>query len=132
MVVLASVLIEKCAILSYNLFVILNGITFNDEGKMVALKEPYPGSNIFSLASGGAIYIRDPGKYLIEQQLNGGKLSSLTDEDWELILPYLQENERLFGIEVAQLLTVDGKPRPPIEIYRKVSPAVVAALGKKG
>jgi glutamate synthase domain-containing protein 3 len=112
-------------------FVILNGITFDDEGHITSLKEPYPGSNLFSLASGGAIYIRDPEKYVIEQQLNGGKLSSLTDEDWELILPYLQENEHLFGIEVAQLLKVDGKQRPPTEVYRKVSPAVVAALTAK-
>ena len=28
-------------------FVILNGITFDDDGHMIALKEPYPGSNLF-------------------------------------------------------------------------------------
>ena len=102
-------------------FVILNGITFDDEGRMVPLKEPYPGSNLFSLASGGAIYIRDPEKYVVQQQLNGGKFFPLTDEDWELILPYLEENERLFGIKVDELLTVDGKQRLPAEVYRKVS-----------
>ena len=113
-------------------FVILNGITFDDEGRVIPLKEPYPGSNLFSLASGGAIYIRDPKKNVVQQQLNGGKLTSLTSEDWELVLPYFLENERLFGIEVSQLLTVDGKQFPPAEVYRKVIPAVVAALKNKG
>jgi glutamate synthase domain-containing protein 1/glutamate synthase domain-containing protein 3 len=109
-------------------FVILNGITFDDEGRMMVLQEPYPGSNLFSLASGGAIYIRDPGKYVVQQQLNGGKFTPLTDEDWALILPYLEENERLFGIKVDELLTVGGKRRTPAEVYRKISPVMVAAL----
>ena len=109
-------------------FVILNGITLDDDGRMIALRESYPGSNLFSLASGGAIYIRDPEKYVIQQQLNGGKFTPLTDADWELILPYLKENERLFGIKVDELLTVDGKRRLPAEVYRKVTPVMVAAL----
>ncbi len=90
-------------------FVILNGITFDDQGNVVDLKEPYPGSNLFSLASGGAIYVRDPHKYLVLEQLNGGNFFKMTDQDWETILPYLQENERLFGIKVDDLLTVNGK-----------------------
>jgi glutamate synthase domain-containing protein 1/glutamate synthase domain-containing protein 3 len=109
-------------------FVILNGIVFDDEGRMMALPEPYPGSNLFSLASGGAIYIRDPEKYVVPQQLNGGKFIPLTDEDWELILPYLEENERLFGIKVDELLTVSGERRVPAEVYRKVTPVILAAL----
>jgi glutamate synthase domain-containing protein 1/glutamate synthase domain-containing protein 3 len=109
-------------------FVILNGIKFDDEGNVESLEEPYPGSNLFSLASGGAIYIRDPQKYLVAQQLNGGRFAPLIDEDWELILPYLQENERLFGIKVDELLAVDGKQLLPGEVYRKVIPAAGAAL----
>ena len=35
-------------------FVILNGITFDDEGSITELDTPYPGGNLFSLASGGA------------------------------------------------------------------------------
>ena len=112
-------------------FVVLNGVKFDDKGRLVVLPLPYPGSNLFSLASGGAIFVRDPKGTLVDQQLNGGFFAKVTDEDWELILPYLQENERLFGIEVAQLLTVDGKQRSPLEVYRKVSPAVVAALTAK-
>ena len=109
-------------------FVILNGITFDDKGQMIPLKEPYPGSNIFSLASGGAIYLRDPGKYVVQQQLNGGEFFPLTDADWELILPYLQENEHLFGIKVTELLTVGGKQLEPAEVYRKIAPIKIAAL----
>ncbi|MDD4860377.1 MAG: hypothetical protein PHR56_09315, partial [Dehalococcoidales bacterium] len=110
----------------------LNGISFDDDGRIVRMREPYPGSNLFSLASGGAIYIRDPENKLVAQQLNGGRFTPLTDEDWALIKPYLEENERLFGIKVAELLTVNGKPYAPAEVYRKVTPAAVAALGPKG
>ncbi|MGD0856327.1 MAG: glutamate synthase [Dehalococcoidia bacterium] len=112
-------------------FVILNGVTFDDEGRMVPLKEPYSGSNLFSLASGGAIYIRDPYQRLVWQQLNGCGFYPMTDEDWELIRPYLEENERLFGIKVEELLTVDGKLLKPMDVYRKVAPVKIAALGKK-
>jgi len=82
---------------------------------------PYPGSNLFSLASGGAIYIRDPYRQVVEDQLNGGAFAPLTLEDWLLIRPLLEENERLFGISVEQLLTVEGELRRPEEVYRKVS-----------
>jgi len=111
-------------------FVILNGITFDDKGNVADLNEPYPGGNLFSLASGGAIYVRDPRRYLVRQQLNGGEFFRLTDKDWETILPYLQENERLFGIKVDDLLTVDGKRRRPREVYRKVAPAKLSATAE--
>lgn len=111
-------------------FVILNGIAFDDNGKVVELKEPYPGSNIFSLASGGAIYVRDPHKYLVWEQLNGGNFFKMTDQDWDAILPYLQENERLFGITIDELLTVDGKRKKPGQVYRKVAPAKLSANAK--
>jgi glutamate synthase domain-containing protein 3 len=112
-------------------FVILNGVTFDDEGRRAALREPYSGSNLFSLASGGAIYIRDPRQQVVWQQLNGCGFYRMADEDWELILPYLQENERLFGIKVKDLLTVDGRLLKPSEVYRKVAPVKITALGKK-
>jgi glutamate synthase domain-containing protein 3 len=112
-------------------FVILNGISFDDNGRMVAMREPYPGSNLFSLASGGAIYLRDPEKQLVQQQLNGGQFTEVTDRDWAIILPYLEENERLFGIKVDELLTVKGQPRAPADVYRKVAPVILAALAAK-
>jgi glutamate synthase domain-containing protein 3 len=106
-------------------FVILNGVKFDDDGKLVPLAEPYPGSNLFSLASGGAIFVRDPQKTMVDEQLNGGKFAKLTDADWELLLPFLEENEKLFGIPVAQLLTVNGKRLRPSRVYRKVVPGSV-------
>ena len=104
-------------------FVILNGIKFDDNGRVVPLPEPYPGSNLFSLASGGAIYVRDPDNKCDEQQLNGGQFAPLTKADWELMLPYMEENEWLFGISVEDLLTVNGKQCEPTEVYRKVIPS---------
>jgi len=42
-------------------FVVLNGIGFDDnDGSIRELESPYPGSNIFSLASGGAILCARP------------------------------------------------------------------------
>jgi glutamate synthase domain-containing protein 3 len=104
-------------------FVVLNGMMFDDEGNIVPQSAPYPGSNLFSLASGGAIYMRDPFGVIDEQQLNGGEIVPLGDKDWNLILPFLQENERLFGISVERhLLVVDGERRRPEAVYRKVRP----------
>lgn len=101
-------------------FVILNGLKFNTKGEIVKLDTPYPGGNLFSLASGGAIYIRDPHIKVEQGQLNGGRLAEVSEKDWELILPYLKENEKLFNIPVERLLRVDGKALPYNKIYRKV------------
>ena len=108
-------------------FAVLNAVRFDGEGKVVPLELPYSGSNLLSLASGGAIYVRDPRKTLVEEQLNAGAYMSLSTADWELILPYLQENERLFDIQIERdLLTVDGRVRDPREVYRKVVPQMDA------
>ncbi|MBI4643068.1 MAG: glutamate synthase, partial [Deltaproteobacteria bacterium] len=112
-------------------FVIVNGLEYDARGRIRPQTTPYPGSNLFSLASGGAIYIRDPFNQLVDEQLNGGELVPLTDADWNLILPYLQENERLFDISIERdLLTVDGEIRPPAEVYRKVQAVKLAILTK--
>jgi len=58
-------------------FVILNGMEFDINGNSRPQPTPYPGSNLFSLASGGAIYIRDPFQTVDEQQLNGGEIVAL-------------------------------------------------------
>ena len=90
-----------------------------------SIESPYPGANMFSLASGGAIYVRDPKRKLVDEQLNGGEYVQLSDEDWTLILPYLQENEKLFGISIENdLLTVDGIRKSPKEVYIKVQPKI--------
>ncbi|MFC1964953.1 glutamate synthase [Chloroflexota bacterium] len=112
-------------------FIILNGIEFDDHGQVREQASPYPGSNLFSLASGGAIFVRDPHNRIVAEQLNGGEFAELTDKDWELILPYLKKNEQLFNISIEwDLLTVDGEHRSPSEIYRKVRAVKLAVLAK--
>jgi len=102
---------------------IVNGLAYDQYGKLNPLELPYPGSNLLSLASGGAIYVRDPHNTLVEEQLNGGAFRPLATADWRLILPYLEENERLFGIRIDRhLLTVDGILASPSIVYRKVMP----------
>jgi glutamate synthase domain-containing protein 3 len=104
-------------------FAIVNGVRFDVDGKIVPLEMPYPGSNLLSLASGGAIYVRDPHETLVDEQLNAGMYLPLTAADWKLMLPYLQENERLFDIQIERdLLTIDGRLREPREVYGKVVP----------
>ncbi|MDD1757055.1 MAG: hypothetical protein LUQ39_09515 [Methanomassiliicoccales archaeon] len=110
-------------------FVVLNGLGFDAEGRPYDLMTPYPGGNLFSLASGGAIYVRDPMDKVGEEQLNGGRITRLTVEDWELLLPYLKENERLFGISVEEvLLKKDGSSCEPWQIYKKVEVVPLSAL----
>jgi glutamate synthase domain-containing protein 1/glutamate synthase domain-containing protein 3 len=114
-------------------FVILNGMEFNNDGTSVPQTTPYPGSNLFSLASGGAIFVRDPLNLIDDEQLNGGEIVGLTEKDWELILPYLEENERLFGISIAgDLLSVNGEKKTPFEVYRKVRPRQASSKDEDG
>jgi glutamate synthase domain-containing protein 3 len=113
-------------------FVIVNGIQFDNKGRVVPQQSPYPGSNLFSLASGGAIYIRDPHNKLVEGQLNGGHFTKLTENDWQLIRPHLETNEKLFGISIERdLLTVDSVRRAPEDVYRKICPVKSAVLASK-
>jgi glutamate synthase domain-containing protein 3 len=111
-------------------FVILNGLRFNEKGEIVELDTPYPGGNLFSLASGGAIYIRDPHKKAEESQLHGGKFAEMTEKDVEIILPYLKENERLFHIAINDLLTINGELLPLNRVYRKVEAIKLKILSK--
>ena len=112
-------------------FVIVNGLAFGIDGHCVEQVSAYPGSNLFSLASGGAIYIRDPHKTVVAEQLNGGQIVPMTPEDWHLILPYLEENERLFNISIEKdLLTLDGRQAHYRDVYRKVEPVKSDIVGK--
>ena len=110
-------------------FIVLNGMEFDEHGRAREQPTPFPGSNLFSLASGGALYVRDPHQRLEKEQLNGGEFSLLEEKDWKLMLPHLQENERLFGIELEKdLLTVDGERRRPQEVYRKIRAVKLSVL----
>jgi hypothetical protein len=109
-------------------FVILNGVAFGPDGRLTDLDFPYPGGNLFSLASGGAVFIRDPQGKVGEDQLNGGQFGTFETLYWELIRPVLEENERLFGVPVSRLLEVNGEVRLPEKVYRVVIPARHRAL----
>ncbi|MGC8832267.1 MAG: glutamate synthase [Thermoproteota archaeon] len=111
-------------------FIILNGVGFDEQGRIVEKETSYHGGNLLPLAAAGAVYVRDPRETVGEDQLNGGKIESITSEDWNRILPLLKENERLFGIRVEDLLRVDGVVKMPVEVYRKVVPVQVAALSR--
>ena len=114
-------------------FVVLNGVGFDDQGAVRPVPTPYPGSNLFSLASGGAIFVRDPFHLVDEQQLNGTEIVPLDERDWSLILPFLKENERLFGISIEDdLLKVEGEQKSPLEVYRKVRPKQAAYVEQDG
>jgi hypothetical protein len=113
-------------------FVIVNGVTTDDAGWLAPLDIPYPGGNLLSLASGGAAYLRDPMRQVSEAQLNAGVFGEMGAEDWALIKPYLEENERLFGIRVEDLLTVEGQELPPELVYRKVQVGRAQALHEEG
>ncbi len=104
-------------------FVVLNGIGFDDQNRIIDLETPYPGGNLFSLSSGGCVFVRDPKRMVGEDQLNGGRIVELTDADWGAMLPYLKKNEELFRIPIQRLLTVDSVMKTPREVYRKVEPA---------
>ena len=113
-------------------FVILNGIEFDDEAKVIDQTTPYPGSNLFSLASGGAIYLRDPHQKVVDDQLNGGEFVDLSPADWELILPYLKESQKLFGISIENdLLAVNGEQKRYQDVYRKVQAVTLDVLAKE-
>src|SRR2546425_365403 len=110
-------------------FVVVNGLRSTHDGRFVEQETPYPGSNLFSLASGGAIFIRDPSRKVSSEQLNGGQLAEFTEKDWGLILLFLQENEKLFGISVKKdLLTVREKILDPAQVYRKIEPIALQEL----
>jgi glutamate synthase domain-containing protein 3 len=114
-------------------FVVVNGLTVDAQGDVLAQETPYPGANLFSLASGGALFVRDPHGKIVPEQLNGGELSLFTERDWDQILPYLQENERLFGISIEDhLLRVDGERRAAAEVYRTIRAKKLSVLTGNG
>jgi glutamate synthase domain-containing protein 3 len=109
-------------------FVVVNGVTFDAQGEMTEMEIPYPGSNLFSLASGGAIYIRDPRGLISTEQLNGGEFTDMTQEDWDLICPLLEENHAHFNIPLERLLSHQSKTLDFRQIYRKIRPAHTRVL----
>ena len=110
-------------------FVVVNGIGY-EGGRIRELEAPYPGGNLFSLASGGAVYIRDPAGRVGVDQLNGGHLEKMHQDDWQLIHPYLLENQELFGVKVEDLLRNGSQADEPERIYRKIEAIPLKALAR--
>ncbi len=109
-------------------FVIVNGIEFDGKGKPRLMRTPFPGSNLFSLASGGAIYLNDPWRTIDEQQLNGGKIDSIDSADKELLRRYLQVNKELFGLNIVLDDENDADSRSIIAKFVKVRPLEIGVL----
>src|SRR5256884_9639150 len=61
-------------------FVIVNGLKPSFDGKVVEEEYPYPGGNLFSLASGGALFIPGPHLNVSKDQLHGGRPGYSTPE----------------------------------------------------
>ncbi len=61
-----------------NGLIIINGVKFDENGRLVEEETPYHGGNLFSLAAAGAVFLRDPWGTVSKDQLNGGKIVSLT------------------------------------------------------
>ena len=75
--------------------------------------------------------MRDPHRKVVDDQLNGGEFADLDPADWELILPYLRENENLFGISIENdLLKVNGEKKGYREVYRKVRAVKLEVLSR--
>src|SRR2546427_10601393 len=75
-------------------FVIVNGLKRSFDGRFVEQEYPYPGSNLFSLASGGAIFIRDSSRKVSCEQMNEGQLAEVTKNDWGLVLTLLHNKHK--------------------------------------
>ena len=77
----------------------------------------------------GERYLRDPEQLVGEDQLNGGRFAKLDQRDWDVIRPYLEENERLFGIKIENGLPWKGKSSlDRSETYRKIGAVQLEAL----
>ena len=74
-------------------------------------------------------YLAD--SFMAGDPLNGGEFADMKPEDWELIFPYLQENQRLFGISIENdLLVVSGRKMDDNKVYRKVRAVRLKVLSK--
>ncbi len=105
-------------------FLVINGLRHLDDGRVYGLETKYPGTNLFSLASGGCCYLNDPYATVTEGQLNGARFDPFLQEDWNVLEPYLSTNRELFRIHTRyDLLMVDGVLRWPKEVFRKVVPS---------
>jgi hypothetical protein len=103
-------------------FVILNGLTFNKKGEIEDLETPYSGKSLLSLASGRTVYFRDPQSKIKKNQLIRGRILELNEKDCLNVFRCLKENERLFEINILDLIMVKKQLFPFHKIYKKIEP----------
>ena len=109
-------------------FVILNGLAFNKENDLFPLIPRIRVRIFFPRFGRRDIHPRPESDYR-SGAVERGEISPFTETDWNLILPYLKENERLFGISIEDhLLMVDGKKRSPGEVYRTIGAVKLSVL----
>jgi hypothetical protein len=73
--------------------------------------------------------VRDPEKLVEEDQLNGGRFTRPDERDWNVIRPYLETNELLFGINVESGLLRKGDLLLDwSQAYRKIEAVQLEAL----
>ena len=93
-------------------FVILNGIEFDEHGRIVPAGVALPGQQpVLAGLRRGDLHPRPAPARWSSASSTAACSRPLGDKDWRLIRAYLEENERLFGIQVEDLLTVDGELR---------------------
>lgn len=101
-------------------FVILNGLTFDKKGEIEDLEAPYSKRSLLYLSSDQTVYVRDPLSKIKKYQITGVRILDLTEKDCLNIFSCLKENEKLFNINVLDLITVKNQLLPFHKVYRKV------------
>ena len=101
-------------------FVILNGLMFNENGRIEDLETPYSEECLLSLVLGQTVYIRDPQSKIKNTQLIGARIQELTETDCLNIFLCLKENEKLFNIDILDLIAVKNQLLPFHKVYHKV------------
>ena len=84
----------------------------DDDGNILDLDTPYPGSNMFSLASGGAIYVRGE----VEPWQCGKEVGvfAANDEDMADLTPVLKEYCEDLGMDLDEVLSVPFTKLVPV------------------
>ncbi len=104
-------------------FAIVNGLRFDDFGNVVPWKCPIRAAISSRWPPAGRSTSATRIARWSTSSSTAGPTGRCGAADWKLILPYLEENQRLFGIRIDRdLLTVDGVQRSPAQVYRKVMP----------
>lgn len=101
-------------------FVILNGLTFDEKGEIEDLEAPYSEKSLLSLAEDQTVYFRDPLSKIKKNQLIGKRILELNEKDCLSVFHCLKENERLFKIDVLDLITINNQLLPFHKVYNKV------------